>query len=58
LAVATIASNVSVGCAIASQLRRVRRMAMKAPATITDQPKCSDGIAAYWLATDWVVSAG
>jgi hypothetical protein len=33
-------------------------MQMKAMAMIAAQPKCSEGIAANWLATDWSVSLG
>jgi hypothetical protein len=58
LAVATIASSVITGWASASQRQRVRTTTMNPTATTTDQPKWSDGIAANWLATDWVWSAG
>ncbi len=47
---ATIASSVTVGWASASQRHRLPTITMTAAATITDQPKCSDGIAANWLA--------
>ena len=56
MAVATIASNVIVGWASASQLQRVPLMRMNIIAISNAQPKCSDGIAANWLATDAFVS--
>lgn len=52
-----MASRVMAGCSSAQRLRRLRVMAMNAHATMTAQPKCNDGIAANWLATDCVVSA-
>jgi len=42
-----MASRVITGWAIATRLRRVRPMPMMPVATITAQPKCSEGIAAY-----------
>jgi len=56
LAVATIASNVIAGWANASQLQRVRLMRMNINAISSAQPKCSEGIAANWFATEALVS--
>ena len=53
---ATIASNVIAGWASASQLQRVPLMRMNIIAISNAQPKCSDGIAANWLATEAFVS--
>ena len=55
---ATIASNVNAGWASTRRRQRERTTAITPAATSTDQPKCSDGIAANWLATDCVVSVG
>ena len=44
------------GWASASQLQRVRLMRMNISAISKAQPKCSDGIAANWLATEAFVS--
>jgi len=56
LAVATIASSVIAGWASANHAERVRLMRMNISAISSAHPKCSDGIAANWLATDWLVS--
>ena len=58
MAVATIASNVIVGWASATQLQRVPLMRMNISAISSAQPKWREGIAANWLATDWSVSLG
>ena len=55
MAVATIASNVIVGWAKATQLQRVPLMRMNISAISSAQPKWSEGIAANWLATDSLV---
>jgi hypothetical protein len=47
---------VIAGWASASRLQRLRLIAMKPSATSAAHPKCSDGIAANWLATDSVTS--
>ena len=52
---ATIASNVIVGWASATQLQRVPLMRMNISAISSAQPKWSEGIAANWLATDSLV---
>ena len=54
---ATIASNVIAGCASAIQLQRVRLTRTNMSAISSAQPKCREGIAANWLATDAVVSS-
>jgi hypothetical protein len=56
LAVATIANSVIAGWASATQLQRVRLMRMNINAINSAQPKCNDGIAANWLATEALVS--
>jgi hypothetical protein len=56
LAVATIAKSVIAGWASATQLHRVRLMRMNINAINSAQPKCNDGIAANWLATEALVS--
>jgi hypothetical protein len=56
LAVATIASSVIAGCASASQLQRVPLMRTNIKAMSNAQPKCNEGIAANWLATEALVS--
>ena len=48
----TIDRSVITGWMIDSMLRRLRLMTMHPIATITDHPKCSDGMAANWLASD------
>ena len=53
---ATIANSVIAGCASATQLQRVRLMRMNINAINSAQPKCNDGIAANWLATEALVS--
>ena len=53
---ATIARSVIAGWANASQLQRVRLMRMNINAISSAQPKCNDGIAANWLATEALVS--
>ena len=53
---ATIASNVIAGWASATQLQRVPLMRMNIRAISSAQPKCKDGIAANWLATEALVS--
>jgi hypothetical protein len=57
LPVATIASSVTIGCSIHTSRRRWVSSAMPT-ATISAQPKCSDGIAANWFATEPLVSFG
>ena len=44
-------SVVSTGCSTASQRHRLLVVAMIPSATMTAQPMCSDGIAAYWSAS-------
>jgi hypothetical protein len=57
LAVATIASSVIAGWASANQLERVPLMRTNIMAISNAQPKCSEGIAANWLATEALVSS-
>ena len=54
---ATIARSVIAGWAKASQLQRVRLIRMNINAISSAQPKCNDGIAANWLATEALVSS-
>ena len=44
---------VSTGWAMINQRKRELLIVITPHATMSDQPTCSDGIAANWLANDW-----